>query len=131
MYPVKLRGTERASLNLSLSDLEVSNLHFPKKYTQILKYSQMDVKIYIIVDLLIPGRGKIFSSGPQCPKQFSGLPNLLSSMYRGQGGRRDKLNTHLHLVQKSRMLEIYLLFPYAFLVCLMKPRGNFTFTSMD
>jgi hypothetical protein len=39
---------------------------------------------YELDDLaLIPGRGKIFFSSPQCPDRLYGPPSLLSNGYRG------------------------------------------------
>jgi hypothetical protein len=58
-----------------------------------------------------------------------GPSSLPSSRYRGLypvwSGRGVKLTTHLHLVPRSRMLEIYL----HSLLCFFKHRDNFTFTT--
>jgi hypothetical protein len=54
---------------------------------------------------------EVFSS-PQCPDRLWGPPSLLSDGYRGLcplgwGGRGLKLTTHLHLVPRSGMVELY------------------------
>jgi hypothetical protein len=61
---------------------------------------------------LIPGRGKVFFSSPRRPDRLCGPITLLSSWYwwlffRGKCGRGVKLTTHLHLVLRSRMVELY------------------------
>jgi hypothetical protein len=58
---------------------------------------------------LIPGRSKRFVSTPQHPR---GPPSLLSNGYRGpfpQGWSNQgvKPTTHLHLLLRSRMVELY------------------------
>jgi hypothetical protein len=65
---------------------------------------------------LIPGRGKRFFFTPQCSYRFWGPPNLLSDGYqglfpRGYSGQGVKLTTHLSLVPRSRMVELYLQTP--------------------
>jgi hypothetical protein len=61
----------------------------------------------------IPGRGKNFLSSPHLSDRLWGTSRLLCNGYRrlflcGYCGRSVKLNTHFHLVQRSRMLELYL-----------------------
>jgi hypothetical protein len=56
----------------------------------------------------IPDKGKRFFSTPQRPDGHWCPPSLLSNRYRGQSGRRVKLIIHLHLVPRSRMVELYL-----------------------
>jgi hypothetical protein len=63
----------------------------------------------------IPGRGKRFFSFPQSSDRLWGLPSLLSNGYqdfflRGQSDLGAKLTTHLHLVPRSRMVELHLHF---------------------
>jgi hypothetical protein len=59
----------------------------------------------------IPGKGKGFFSTPQPLDQFWSLLSLLSTDYRHslsgeQSGRGVILTTHLHLVPRSRMVEL-------------------------
>jgi hypothetical protein len=62
--------------------------------------------------LRVPVR-KIFFSSPLFRDGCWGQPSLLSSWYRGQGGRGVKLNTQLQLVPMSRIRgSIYTLPPY-------------------
>jgi hypothetical protein len=54
----------------------------------------------------------ILFSSPQCPDRLGGPPSLLSNGYRrlfprAQIGRGVKLTTYLHLVPRSRMVELY------------------------
>jgi hypothetical protein len=56
----------------------------------------------------IRDRGKRSFSAPQRPDWLWGQPSLLSNGYRGLSPRGVKLTTHLHLVPKSRMVELYL-----------------------
>jgi hypothetical protein len=80
----------------------------------------------------IPGRGKRFLSSPLCQKRLWGPPSLLSNGYQDlftweQSGRGMKLTTHLHLVPRSRMEELYLHSPIRLHVWwLNKHKDNFT-----
>jgi hypothetical protein len=61
----------------------------------------------------IPSRTKRFFSIQQRQDQFWGPPSLLSNEYRRifherQSHRGEKLTIHLHLLPRSRMLELYL-----------------------
>jgi hypothetical protein len=53
----------------------------------------------------IPGKGNKFFSTPQCPDRHWGLPRLLCNSYHGQGV---KLTTRLHLLPRSRSVELEL-----------------------
>jgi hypothetical protein len=60
----------------------------------------------------IPGRSKIFSSSPQCPDRLWSPSSLLSNGYWGlcSLGWSDQgvnLTSHLYLVMRSRMVELY------------------------
>jgi hypothetical protein len=64
----------------------------------------------------IPDKDKRFFFTPQRPDRLWGPPSLLSNGYCGlfhwgQSGRGVKLTTNSHLVQRSRMVELYLHFP--------------------
>jgi hypothetical protein len=68
----------------------------------------------------IPGK-RPFST-PQHPDRFCGPPSLLFNGYlelfpRVQSGQGVKLPIHLPLVPRSRMMELYLHSPYAFMTC--------------
>jgi hypothetical protein len=68
----------------------------------------------------IPSRSKRFFSSPQHPDRLWVPLIVLSNGYQGllfweQSGRRVKLTTHLNLVPKSRMVELYLHSPYVFM----------------
>jgi hypothetical protein len=68
----------------------------------------------------IPGRGKRFVSIPQRLDWLWGPLRLLYNAYRGLfhrglGGWGVKLITHIYLVPRSRMMEIYLHYPYVFM----------------
>jgi hypothetical protein len=60
----------------------------------------------------IPGRGKRFSSIPKSPERLWGPHSLLFNEYRrlfpGENGRGVKLTTHLHIMPRSRVVELYL-----------------------
>jgi hypothetical protein len=56
----------------------------------------------------IPGRGRSISSTPQHTDQLWGPPSLLYNGCCGENRRRRKLTTHLHLVPRPRMVELYL-----------------------
>jgi hypothetical protein len=60
----------------------------------------------------IPGRGNKFFSSPLRPDQFCGSPSFLSCGYWGlfpwgYSDRYVKLTTHLHLLPRPRMVELY------------------------
>jgi hypothetical protein len=64
------------------------------------------------VGVRVPVGSGIFSPPPR-PDRLWGPPSLLSDMYhgllpRGLSGRGVKLTTHLHLLPKLRMMELYL-----------------------
>jgi hypothetical protein len=84
---------------------------------------------------LIPGRARFFSC-PQHPDRLWGstqpsiqwAPGALSPGVKWQGREAD----HLHLVLRSRMVELYLHSPYVFMAqCLTKHRDNFIFTLLE
>jgi hypothetical protein len=56
----------------------------------------------------IPGKGKRFFSTPQRPDMLWGSPSLLLNGYRRLSGRGLKLTTDVHLVLKSRIVDLYL-----------------------
>jgi hypothetical protein len=74
---------------------------------------------------LIPSRCKRFFSTSERPHRLCGTPSLLSNAYQGPfpgelSGWGAKLTIQFHLVQKSTMVELYLNFPYVFMVwCLI------------
>jgi hypothetical protein len=78
---------------------------------------------------LIPGRGKRFSLFRNV-QTGSALSPISYTMDTGgrffPEDRGEKLTTHLHLVPRSRMMELYLHSPFTSR-CLLKPRDNFTF----
>jgi hypothetical protein len=64
----------------------------------------------------IPGRTKRFFSAQLREDRLWGSPSLLSNEYREifrqrQRRRSVKLTIHLHLLPRSRMLELYLHYP--------------------
>jgi hypothetical protein len=59
------------------------------------------------------------ATNPQRPDHLRGPPSILSIVYRGlfprwSSGRGVKLTIHLHLVSKSKIVELYLHSPYVF-----------------
>jgi hypothetical protein len=78
-----------------------------------------------------PGRGKRFFSSPQRPGRLRGLPSLSSNAYRRAFTPGVKLTTHLRLVPRSRIVELYICSPHTPSwrgVYLIKSRDNFTIT---
>jgi hypothetical protein len=69
----------------------------------------------------IPGRDKRYFSSPQCPDQLWGPPTLLSNGYWGLFfGWSMRLTTHLNLLLRLRMVELYLHCTYNFMTwCLI------------
>jgi hypothetical protein len=66
----------------------------------------------------IPGRGKRFFSSPQHPASYP--MGTRGSLLRKKCGCGMKLTTHLHLMLRSRMVELYLHSPYVFMTwCLI------------
>jgi hypothetical protein len=64
----------------------------------------------------ILGRGERFFSSPQHPDRLSGPPSLLSNAYLelfplGYSGRSVKITTHLHIVPRPRLVNLYLRSP--------------------
>jgi hypothetical protein len=60
----------------------------------------------------MPGKGKKFFSTLQHPDRLCGPLTFLSKGYwglfpKGETGRSVKLTTHLHLVPRSRLVELY------------------------
>jgi hypothetical protein len=58
-------------------------------------------------------KGKILFSSPQRSDRFWSPPSLLSNGYRGLSprglsGRDVKLTIHLHLIPRSKIVELYL-----------------------
>jgi hypothetical protein len=81
---------------------------------------------------LIPRRGKRFLPAPQCEDRLWGPPSLISNGYhglfpQGKSGRDVKLTTHLHLVLRLRMVELYL----HILICLYGIVLNYTIMYKD
>jgi hypothetical protein len=80
----------------------------------------------------IPGRDKKLFSSAQCPDRLWGLPSLLCIWYQGfflreWRGKGVSLTTHLHLVPRLRIVELYLHSPYVFMAwCSIIFRHNFT-----
>jgi hypothetical protein len=69
----------------------------------------------------IPSRDKRYFFSPQCPDQLWGPPTLLSSGYWGlflqrKSGWSMRLITHLHLLPRLRMVDLYLQ-PHIFVAC--------------
>jgi hypothetical protein len=67
-----------------------------------------DSSVGIVTGYMLDGPGSIpgsarFLISPQRPDRLCGPLSLLSNGYRGV-----KLTTHLHLVPRSRMVELYL-----------------------
>jgi hypothetical protein len=64
-----------------------------------------------------PSRSKIFISSSQHPDRLLGQPSLLLHngywwlLHWQSSSRGIKLTTHLHLMPRSRMVELYLHFP--------------------
>jgi hypothetical protein len=72
----------------------------------------------------IPGRDEIFLFFITGLDWLWGPPSLISNGYRGlfprgQSGRGVKLTTHLHLVPRSRMVELNLRFPICLYVVVL------------
>jgi hypothetical protein len=64
----------------------------------------------------VPRQGQEIFSSQQCPYQIWGPPSLRSSGYRGYV----KVTTRVLLVPRSKMVELYLHSPYAFMAsCLI------------
>jgi hypothetical protein len=79
----------------------------------------------------IPGRGKLFFSLWH-PDRLGGTPSFQFNRYRGLfpqmlSVRRLKLITHLYVVSRLRMTEVYFQNPHDFVAHFMKHRDKFNF----
>jgi hypothetical protein len=61
------------------------------------------------------------------PTGFGAHPASSHMFPRGISGRTVKLTTHVHLMMRSRMMELYIHSPIFMAWCLVKHRDNFTF----
>jgi hypothetical protein len=108
--------TEHFAMNVT-QDVSTTTLE-AKKQRHHVRYGSISTGYGLDGPRSIPGSVRFLSS-PQLPDRLWGPPSLLSNGHRGEGGRCVKLTTHLHLMPRSRKVELYLHSPYVFMALLL------------